>query len=518
MELQTLLDLNGLPIPYSYYLLETFLIRLLGKHLEEQGKTLKTHVLVRSGEEDGRVREADAVAPNGIDDIEGPTVIEIKGKHVGQSLARFDDTVMRLDDVAHAGNFKSVLLLVGGPLSERIKKRAQDTPTLRGGARFVIWDESHLDTLIDKYRDFAKNLAKNIDAVRLDNIVARSSSADADKWKEVRAEYVRELRAAHIDNDLALFLGAGVSVGAGVPNWDSLLNSMLANLVRRRDAGTITDEEVQEIVARLRVVDNQSNLMAARYLRRGLADTFVGDITSFLYKSVAKKQMESTAAGSPGRSTVSTLSALARLCIPRRSGPGIRAVVTYNFDDLLEKQLEYAAVMHRPIFIEGEFEARDELAVYHVHGFLPEDRGKYPLAVDGIEGLVFSEEGYHRLISDPYSWSNLIQLALLRDATCLMIGLSLTDPNLRRLLEVSARKNKKFYHYAIMPRLGKDKFMKGKDGVLEVNARPSAVERFLEVHHQIQEEVASELGVKIIWIETFEEIPSLVNSLSTRDV
>ena len=132
---------------------------------------------------------------------------------------------------------------------------------------------------------------------------------------------------------------------------------------------------------------------------------------------------------------------------------------------------------------------------------------------DGGESLVFAEEGYHRLFGDPYSWSNLVQLGLLRDATCLMIGLSLTDPNLRRLLEVSAKRNEKFYHYAILPRLNIDKFVVAKTGLPAIKARPAAVERFLTVHHQLQEDLFAELRVKIIWIEDFSEIPPLINSL-----
>lgn len=514
MDLQTLLDLTGRSGPRSYYLIEEVFLRLLSEHVNGQGKALQTHVPLPTGE---HRFEADAVAPDGIDDLPGPTLIEIKAGPSGSSALILEQMINRLEIITAHHDFKSALLILGTPLSERSKRRFERRKILSSGTSLVVWDSLRLDELFAQHRAVVDQLAGNIDGLRLDSIVERSAKAGPETWKEVRAEHLRELRKSYLENELSLFLGAGVSADAGVPTWDGLLNGMLATLIRRKDSESVTDEEVQEIITRFRTVDSPSPLMAARYLRRGLADAFVDDISVFLYESVARKAKDRATVGQP-TSNNSTLNSLARLCIPRRSGPGVQAVVTYNFDDLFEKQLDAASVAHRPIFAEGTFEAQDELAVYHVHGFLPEDRAKYPLAGKDSEGLVFSEEGYHRLVNDPYSWTNLVQLKLLRDMTCLMVGLSLVDPNLRRLLEVSARKNASYYHYAILPRLGIDRFTRNKDGEQIIKARPSVVERFLSIHHQTQESLFGELGVKIIWIEGFDEIPSIINSVSAPTI
>src|SRR5690606_21315200 len=128
--------------------------------------------------------------------------------------------------------------------------------------------------------------------------------------------------------------------------------------------------------------------------------------------------------------------------------------------------------------------SRDELSIYHVHGFLPRDRSGY----DGLEKstLVFSEEGYHELFTDPYHWSNLVQLNLLRETRVLMIGLSLTDPNLRRLLEIAGRRNGPGRHYAFLRRLSPTAFT-AQDGKNLVNARSDTVDAFLDNHHRINE-------------------------------
>ena len=54
---------------------------------------------------------------------------------------------------------------------------------------------------------------------------------------------------------------------------------------------------------------------------------------------------------------------------------------------------------------------------------------------------VFAEDAYHDKFIDSFSWSNLTQLNHLNQNPCLLVGLSITDPNLRRLLDVSMRKN-----------------------------------------------------------------------------
>ena len=71
------------------------------------------------------------------------------------------------------------------------------------------------------------------------------------------------------------------------------------------------------------------------------------------------------------------------------------------------------------------------LPIFHPHGFLPPD-----LAVGSNEDeVIFTEEQYHRVSMDPYHWSNLIQLSSMSGTVGLMVGLSLSDRNIRRLLD-----------------------------------------------------------------------------------
>lgn len=137
-----------------------------------------------------------------------------------------------------------------------------------------------------------------------------------------------------------------------------------------------------------------------------------------------------------------------------------------------------------------------ELPVYHVHGYLPR-KGRIPRDRE----IVFSEDAYHSQFIDPFSWSNLIQLNKLSHNTCLFIGLSLTDPNLRRLLDVANRKNpnKSINHFIIKKTLSPKNTKDRVDDLAE----------FLE------EQDANELGLNVIWVNEFKEIAPLVKSITS---
>lgn len=296
-----------------------------------------------------------------------------------------------------------------------------------------------------------------------------------------------------------------------MPNWDNLLNSLfVAYLSQEFDEDNAIDSaDIKELVGRFNKVSESSALMGARYLRKGLAgssaetNTFVDAITRSLYELRNKKfDIDSR-----------LFRAIAATCMPRRTGARVRSVVNYNFDDLLEKQLAKAGVSHRSVYTETEVYDPDELPVYHVHGFLPEDRSSYSSLEKST--LVFSEEGYHHIYTNAYHWSNLVQLNCLRENNCLMIGLSMTDPNLRRLMDISARSLEQNKHFAFMKRLAIDEFcyditnMEKKAAIKNLEG----AKKFLDTHHALNEDLMMELGVTVIWYEKYDEIPQILEGL-----
>lgn len=276
-----------------------------------------------------------------------------------------------------------------------------------------------------------------------------------------------------------------------MPDWNTLLNSLFVTYFTQEFDKDITmgDKDISALVSRLNSVDEPSALMAARYLRKGLskgegdAKKFIAAVTKNLYKlRNSDLSIDSD-----------LIKSIASMCLPRRTGAKVKSVITYNFDDLLERQLSSNSILHRCIYTDNESYDPDELSIYHVHGFLPEERKSY----DGLDNstLVFSEEGYHQIYSDSYHWSNLVQLNSFRESTCLMVGLSMTDPNLRRLLEISSKNIERSKHFAFMKRLSSNEFCyelenKKKSKVIK---NPDGADKFLELHHTLNEELMKNL-------------------------
>ena len=105
------------------------------------------------------------------------------------------------------------------------------------------------------------------------------------------------------------------------------------------------------------------------------------------------------------------LNSIAKICTPRRLNSGIESIITYNFDDLLERKFSIKEIDFHSIYREDDMAELDKLNIYHVHGYLPLEQDKNV----NDSNLIFSEEEYHQVYRDAYSWSNLTQLNAFRN-------------------------------------------------------------------------------------------------------
>jgi len=353
----------------------------------------------------------------------------------------------------------------------------------------------------DRYVEFVSDLIPEAREKAIRNIVNKSLVSK--DWKKDREKLIDKLTEAHKRDDLTLFLGAGVSASAGLPDWDSLLSQLLVTLISKNLPKSIEVDNEQKltIAQTLQQLNLSSPLLEARYVNSGLGDTFEKDVSNVLYSTVRESN------------TSNLLPSLANLCIPLRGALGVRALVTYNFDDLIEVELDNLGLKYRPIYRDVDIPLKDELGVFHVHGFLPRDSSGY----DGISEslLVFSEKNYHTLMQDPYFWSNLIQLNFFRENTCLLVGLSGTDPNLRRLLEIAKGKTKIAKHYILIRRTPNDIFVENfKKNNLDY--QDELINTINSIHHNLHERSFDELGLNIIWYENYEEIPAIISSINSK--
>ena len=102
--------------------------------------------------------------------------------------------------------------------------------------------------------------------------------------------------------------------------------------------------------------------------------------------------------------------------------------------------------------------------------------------------FVFSEDEYHTEYADPYRWSNLTQISLLGRNKGLFVGLSLQDPNLRRLIDVTHKQYPNIWHYAILPRAS---------APADQDA-PSII--LANLSEDVETTSFRKIGVKVLWV------------------
>lgn len=360
-----------------------------------------------------------------------------------------------------------------------------------------------------------------------------------------RAAVFKNLKDAFNKNDLALFLGAGISINSGIPLWDKLVLSIFLNSVNSNDSVNL-GLGISAIGQQWFTRSNVPLDVAAREIRNSFSNDneFMKWVRFGLYP-----WMETDRYGNPTLKQQSiyrrnkTLIAIVKLCQKTKPGrKGISEIITYNFDGLLELMLK--AYPCKPIWKQTKTPA-GILPIYHVHGYIPVKNPflNYSSRMGSSpDEIVLTEDQYHKEIENPFSWSNLIQLQALSKNAVLTIGLSLADPNLRRLLDVIRNSPNTPVIYAILkrpktPMLGAEDMeeiekltirvtnqhnliygtsfqepnMKSTEWKINVN---KAWEKLALSSFRRQLTVFKELGIYPIWCDNFEkEIPEIINNI-----
>jgi len=407
----------------------------------------------------------DAHAPDGLLDITGPVAVQVTEN---LSSRKLETIASRLAE------------LMGEPVSLLFVARRVPTKVrefAKADRNIHVLDSHDLEKLSERYPEAAAPFRPSLRKEAIESLKSGGSSDDRD-------QNLAALSAALRSDRLALFLGAGVSASAGLPDWNGLLKDLATTLFRETATDVLTPAEEDTVFEYFQTEVPSSPLIVARLLRENFSSRFADKIRRALYRSNPRDSQ--------------LLAEISALCLPARNRMGPPGVVTFNFDDLLERELARRGVAFRPIFSEGHEATREELPIYHVHGYLPSTE---ELTKEAQSSLVFSEEAYHAQSADPYSWSNITQLNLLRSNVCLFVGLSMSDPNLRRLLEITITKKPATRHYAIL----KDHWNSTMAGKLT-----GATSSLPRIFRGLEEGSLSRLGVSVIWVGGYDEIPELL--------
>lgn len=290
-------------------------------------------------------------------------------------------------------------------------------------------------------------------------------------------EFINQLKNALDSNQLTIVCGAGISISAGIPTWDALLLSMLNKCINEEYTFDILD--AQKYLP-------SSSIILGKYLKLMLGKNFKRILKESLYDKLGESE---TYFGKKVYKETKLIHSLIKLVRQKRNRGNVDSIITFNFDSLIEQTLDKYGIENQAIYSEGMIIDNQKLPIYHVHGYLPQN-----MDIPDSD-IVFAEDAYHTQFIDPYSWSNLIQLYKYMNNTCLLIGLSITDPNLRRLLDISRRKNNlnEPRHFII-------------------KRKPE--NNFRKIQMLLEEQDANSLGLKVFWIDNFDEIPSILDQIN----
>lgn len=443
----------------------------------------------------------DIIAPDGIGNIEGFTVIEIKSRSPWNngsvnisSLITSKYHTFKACDIKEVKNF---LFIVTFPLSKKeVIAIEREFKKLSKDLNISIWDSKDLNQYLQKDIFGKPSFVK---------VILESSKKTSESYKEERNILINKLSEEYLDKKITLFLGAGVSKNAGFESWDTLMDILQIDLLTKKLEGEISIDDIDRLYRykkNLIYLEGEEDLfheanhliLNAEVIKKELGDEFHRKIIEILYKAPKKDSK--------------LIESIIDFSYTSQGNKKISAIITYNYDSLIEDRLKAKNIfLFQPIISGDEIVEIDKLSIFHVHGFIPSSEKEREQSTK----LILSDEDYNDLFLNLYHWSNVVQISSLRSSTCLFIGLSFRDPNLRRLLyHLSKEKQlngKPFsQHYA---------FVKIEDysNLIEQIKDPEIIKKFQGMEMEFTSNLLNFLGIKVIWIDDYLEIPILLRRI-----
>ncbi len=251
---------------------------------------------------------------------------------------------------------------------------------------------------------------------------------------------------------MALFLGSGTDITKCYPagnqydnvrgyimKWDSLLEELAKY-------ACVSGEEKQALMG-------FDSLFRAAILKQKLGNSYIPVVQHWLYSHCNRKILEDSyedydryrqnpTIENSEKVPFFTLFVLADLIL---SVSSIRVVITQNYNNFLREAIKLLQKEERdpgryrnlePIDVYDGWKEDpyndNKFLIYHVHGYIPSPAEMIPKMESNH--IVLSDEEFHMLGKNVYSWQNATQLHYFTHFTCALMGLSLNDMTTLRLI------------------------------------------------------------------------------------
>jgi hypothetical protein len=266
------------------------------------------------------------------------------------------------------------------------------------------------------------------------------------------AKAIVHMRRQHEERRFGLIFGAGIGVDVGLPNWDELINRIARHpsVTGQRaiqDAAGLDQSlaiRIQKPFEWFRLrnpAPAQANHESLRHREKRLIAQWREIVTHCLYETVSNYSPEGIRDRHP------YLGAYTEII------QSSEVTVNYNFDESIQLLISAspkstdAPKLYRRTFktiSKGTMRPRAIYPViYHPNGFLSRN------LIESTDQIVFTEESFADQLLQVSQHKEDFLLGHLATKTCLFIGLSLNDPNLKHLLRQCATANPGQCHYYV---------------------------------------------------------------------
>ena len=253
---------------------------------------------------------------------------------------------------------------------------------------------------------------------------------------------------------------------------------------------------------------NPSPLIAGRFLE----DSFKDDKVKNKFEKYVRKALYETF---DEKAESLIIEEIIKFCLAPGHSPNLDGIITYNYVDIIETKLKEKDLDMPFESVYGQAINPDNnvLKIYHVHGFLPRNGN-----LNNENKITLGEFVYHEQYINTYSWTNIVQINKFRDKICLFIGTSLTDPNIRRLLDIAkSQKKSNKYHYIFKKKTDKKWLKTTSNKIISENPEyandknnnnlklEETIDFLIEMKNRFEEKDSESLGVKTVWIDDYDK-------------